>query len=180
MKKAVILVAVALLLAVVLIAGVIFIPALMNPVIEYDSRVTIDAPKADVWRAFNDDKKTKQWIKGLESIELVSGEKRQPGSRYRLVVNNEGEKVEMIETIEEVKEGELFAFTLDAEPLTDNVRVTFEEKDGKTEMVQYDSVKAKGIIWQTLFYWMQSTFQQSTQEHLERFKNLVEEEQKGR
>ena len=180
MKKPVYLVLGALLLTAVLIGGAILIPALMNPVIEYDSRVTIDAPRDAVWAVFNDDRKMTQWIKGLKSVELISGEKGKPGSKYRMIIEDGGERTEMIETVDEIKEGELFAFTLDAEPLTDKVRVTFEEKDGKTEMVQYDSVRAKGIIWQTLFYWLQSTFRESTEGHLKRFKELVEAEKKGR
>lgn len=180
MKKPILLVLSALLLALLSVAAVFFIPSILDPVIEYETRVTIDAPRPEVWETFNDDEKTKQWIEGLTIFEHVSGEPRKPGSKYRLVVDTESEKIEMYETVTEVKEGELYAFTLDAEPLTNDVRVSFEDRGGKTEVIQQDSVKGKNLFWRALFYWLQSTFKDGSRDHLERFKKLVEAEQKGR
>ncbi|REJ76198.1 MAG: SRPBCC family protein [Acidobacteria bacterium] len=180
MKKAIFLILGALAITVVLAAAVIFLVPMTTDRIEYSSSVEIDAPRSKVWAAFNNNENTVKWIEGLESIDLISGEEGKPGSKYRLIVANEGDPVEMIETVTEVKEEELFAFTLDAEPLIDHVRVTFEDKGSKTVFTQHDSIEAKNFVWKALFYWLQSTFQESTRGHLVRFKNLVEDGQKGR
>lgn len=174
MKRGILLVIIALAIALVSAAAAFFVPGLLWPTLEYESRVAIDLPRDRVWEKFNDDSKMKEWLRGLESIELVEGEKGKPGSRYRLVIENEGERVEILETMKEIRPPELYSFTLEAEPLINEVAVTFSEVDGKTEMIQKEAVTGKSLVWRSLFYWLQSTFQRNSKENLIKFKQYAE------
>jgi len=178
LKRAVILVAGALVIAVVLAAGAFFTPGLLYPTLEYESRVAIDLPRSEVWEKFNDESNMKKWLKGLESIELVEGERGKPGSRYRLVILNEGERIEIFETMREIRPQDLYSFTLDAEPLVNEVTVLFSDAGGKTEMVQKEAVTGRNIIWRSLFYWLQSTFRRNAKDNLVNFKKFAEEGRK--
>ncbi len=174
MKKAVILVLAALIVAVGSAAAVFFGMGYANPVLRYQNSVTINKPRSEVWKIFNDEARMKDWLEGLESVELVSGEKGQPGSKYKLVIAGEGENVEIYETMKEVRTEALYSFVLDAEPLTNEVEVTFADKDGGTEMVQKEAVAGKSLVWRSLFYWLQSTFQTNSKRNLENFKRIAE------
>jgi uncharacterized membrane protein len=174
MKKAIILVIAALVLSLGSAAAVFFGLGYLNPVLKYQNRVTVNKPRAEVWKTFNDESRMKDWLEGFESIELVSGEKGQPGSKYKLVIAGEGQNVEIYETMREVKPEELYSFTLDAEPLTNEVSVTFADKDGGTEIIQKEAVAGKSIVWRSLFYWLQSTFQVNSKKNLENFKRIAE------
>jgi uncharacterized protein YndB with AHSA1/START domain len=174
MKKAIILVVVALVLAFGSAAAVFFGLGYLNPVLRYESRMTINKPRAEVWKIFDDDARMKDWLEGLESIELVSGEKGEPGSKYKLVIAGQGEKVEIYETMKEIRPEELYSFTLDAEPLINDVEVIFADKDGGTEMVQKEAVAGKTLVWRSLFYWLQSSFQANSKRNLENFKRIAE------
>ena len=176
MKRAVILVIVALVLAIGLPAAVFFGFGISNPTLRYENRLIINKPRAEVWKTFTDVSNTKKWLKGLESIELVSGEKGKAGSRYKLVIANGNEKVDIYETLKKIEPEKTYAFTLEAEPLTNEVTVTFEDKGGVTEMVQKEAVTGKTLFWRSVFFWLQSTFKSNSTENLLNFQRVAEGE----
>lgn len=177
MKRATAFVAVALLLALVLGALGFFIPGMLYPTLAYENSVAIDKPRAEVWKIFNDESKMKGWLEGLETIDLVEGEKGLPGSKYRLVINSGGEKIEIYETMKEIREPELYSFSLDAEPLTNEVDVRFSDGAGGTVMTQKEVVSGKSLVWRSLFFWLQSTFEANARKNLENFKRFAEAQQ---
>lgn len=174
MKKAVLLVAAAFGIALIFAALAFFVPGLLWPTLEYESRVAVDLPRDRVWEKFNDESKMSEWLTGLQSIELIEGERGKPGSRYKLIIENEGERVEILETMKEIRPPGLYSFTLEAEPLVNEVTVTFNEADGKTEIVQKEAVTGKTLVWRSLFYWLQSTFQRNSKQNLINFKQYAE------
>jgi len=170
MKKALIIIVVVLAIA----AAGFLAPGVLRPTLEYESRVTVNKPRAEVWKLFFDEANMGKWIKGFKSIELVSGKKGEVGSKYLLIVEDESERYRLRETVTEIKPPEVYAFVLEADPLFDDVRVTFADDGGNTEVVQREKVRGKNLLWRSLFFWMQSTFTDNAQKTLERLKRFAE------
>lgn len=174
------LVLVAFALTVILTAAAVFIPPLAAPVINYEARVAVNAPVSAVWNDFTDNEKAVKWMKGLRSKELVSGEPRRAGAKYKLTFVGENGTTELYETLTRVEDQKLYNFTIDSDPLTSAVSVTFSQEGGKTRILQSGSVRGKTFLWTVVFYWLQSSFKSSDEENLQQFKNLVEAEQRER
>jgi uncharacterized membrane protein len=164
-----------LLLVIFLLIVGFFAPAVLKSELSHESRVTINKPPNEVWKKFTNSDNMGKWIQGFKSIELVSGEQDTVGSKYKITVEDDGQTFEAIETVKEFVENEKFAFRLEGDMLTDDIIVTFANKGLTTEMVQSETIVAKGILWKALFYWMQSTMSARSQSNLNNFKRFVEE-----
>lgn len=66
---------------------------------EYTTKCYIDKPIEEVIAVFEDTTKLKDWQRGLISSELIKGEAGEVGSKRRLKILLEGQKINMIETI---------------------------------------------------------------------------------
>lgn len=160
----------------VLIVGVVFLaPAFLKPSLNHANTVTINKPSDEVWKKMMDADSMGKWLKGFKSIETLSGEPGTVGSKYKIVVEEDGHHFEAIETVKEVVENEKFAFILDGDVLTNDVVVTLENKGLTTDYTQAETIKAKGIFMRAMFYWMQSEFSRRSKENLESFKKYAEE-----
>ena len=66
---------------------------------KYSCEVTIDLPREQVIELFDSADNIKKWQTGLHSFEHISGEPGQPGAKSRMVYDENGRRLEMIETI---------------------------------------------------------------------------------
>ncbi len=165
-----------LFLVVLIIAiAVIFIaPAFLKPKLNYQNTVSINKPHPEVWKKMMQSENMDKWLKGFKSIETLSGEPGTVGSKYKIVVEEDGHRFEAIETVKEVVENKKFAFVLDGEVLTNDVVVTLTDKGLTTDYTQAETVEGKGIFMRALFFWMQSEFSNRSKESLESFKKYAE------
>ena len=165
-----------ILLSIILVAVVVFFaPAVLKPTLTHESKVIIGKTPKEVWEKYTDAEKMGKWIKGFQSIEKISGETNAVGSKYKIVIEEDGERFEATETVKQIVENEKFAFELDGDMLTDDVVVTFVNKGLSTEIIQSETLKAKGFLFKALFYWMHSTMSEKSQNNLNSFKKFVEE-----
>lgn len=170
LKKILLLVFAVLVLAV----GVFLLLGFFNPTFTYETRITIDRPREDVWRLFNDETKMGVWLVGFKSIETISGERNAVGSKYRLRFSQDGRDFEMIEEMKEFRPPEAFAFHLDSDFFSDDVRVTFNDLGGKTEVIQTEHATGNNILHKSLLYWMRSHLTNGARTNLENLKKYVE------
>ena len=66
---------------------------------EYTVSVEIDLPRDRVIELFDDPDNLFKWQTGLRSYEHLSGEAGQPGATARLVFENKGRRIELIEMV---------------------------------------------------------------------------------
>ncbi len=160
----------------ILFAAAVFLaPAFLKPKLDHQNTVTINKSPEDVWKKMMDTENMGKWLKGFKSIETLSGEQGTVGSKYKIVVEEEGHRFEAVETVKEVKENEKFAFILDGDVLTNDVVVTLTNKGLITDYTQAETIEGKGFFMRAMFYWMQSSFSTRSKKNLESFKKYVEE-----
>ena len=65
----------------------------------YECEITIDLPRDKVIDLFDNPDNLPKWQPGLQSFEQISGDFGEPGAKSRLVYDENGRTIEMIETI---------------------------------------------------------------------------------
>jgi len=157
-----------------------FAVGVLKPTITYGHEITVDKPLREAWAVTKDESKYDQWLEGFQSIELIEGEKDQPGSKYRVVVdpgNGQGE-FEMIETLLDIKEFEKVEMHYDSEFMDFEHSFTHAEKDGKATVTSEGTVKAKGLMMRSMFALMEmltGSFTAQEQKNMEALKKVIEE-----
>jgi uncharacterized protein YndB with AHSA1/START domain len=157
-----------------LAVGVFLLTGLFVPSVSYQSGVEINKPRDFVWRQFTDESKTKEWMPGFKRFETISGKPLEVGSKFKLVIESEGQEYELTETNTEIRAPELFGFNLENEVLKNEVTVTFTEQNGKTLLTQDEKVTGSNIFWRAMFFWMKSSLNENSKFALNRLKVFVE------
>lgn len=147
--------------------------------VEYGSVIEINKPLKETWAVFMDDAKMDQWLEGMQDMKLVEGKMNETGSKYTFKFNEDGNLVDMKQTLTKVVPNERFEMTLASEGMmsTDMV-VTFEEKDANTTILNSHSVaQGEGMFMRSMFalMGMAGAFDKSDAEIYGKFKKLVEE-----
>jgi uncharacterized membrane protein len=164
----------ALIALILLLFVVFFTVGLLNPSLSYQTTVEINKPLDVSWSYFNDEKNMKDWLPNFISIEKLSGNPNEIGSKFKMTFIENGEEMALIETMTDFKAKEIFAFTLENEFLTNNVKVKFSELNGKTILTQEENVKGAYIFWHSMFTMMKSYFSGATKTTLEKLKGNIE------
>lgn len=153
---------------------------LLTPKVKYQSEVVVDKPIKEAWAVSQDDSKYAEWLEGFQSMELLSGNKFEVGSTYKIIVQpGDGQPpFEMIETLESIKEFDHVEMTFDSDMMDFYQKMTFEEKDGKTIIKTDNTVVGNGIIMHSMFALMEGlggTFTKQESKNQNGLKRVIEE-----
>ncbi len=159
-------------LALLLVA--FFMVGVFVPTFTYESRISVNKPAAHAFAVFIDENKTADWMTGFKSIEIISGNRGEVGSKYKLAIEENGELMEMEETITKFKENELFASKLINDVMFADVEITFVESHGQTTITASNLVEGRNWIWKSLLGLFKGNISNQSQEIYENLKQLIE------
>ena len=157
--------------------GVLFIAAgFVKPTAGYGNEIEVNKPLRESWAVYQDMSKLGDWINGFKSMELISGEKGTVGSKYKIIVHpEEGEYIELIETITSLQDQESMGLEFDSEFMTNNLLVNFSEKEGKTYIKTNATVRGKGMFMRSLMALMEGPMGNEDLKNMTALKKLIEE-----
>jgi hypothetical protein len=162
-----------LILVVGLIIGVVLIGVFV-PRQHYVSEILIDRSVETSFRIFNDSEQMGDWLEGFESIELVEGQEKEVGSKYKITVSSEGKTMIMDETLTAFEANEKVAIHLENEVMVSDNEVLFTDEDGKTRLHSEMTVEGANVFWRALFAFYKGTFEEQDKEKYEKLKTLIE------
>ena len=136
--------------------------------------VTAEKPLEYSFAIFSNPMFIGDWMTSLHSIAYISGVPYQVGNQWELAMKYDGEKYIFIQEITDFEMYNSFQFTLRNEQMHIDVRIDFEETDGKTTITSTNTVKGKNMIWRSLFPFLIGGIQQSTQHDYDNLKELIE------
>lgn len=165
-----------LLIALAIVVLIFFAIGILMPEVTYSNEVTINKPVPETFEVFIDESTMSYWVPGFKRIDLIEGEPNARGSKYRLIVEDDGEDFELIETITGFERNEFFSMTIDNEVLTNEVRVTFLPLNDQTKIVALNNVKGKGAFMKSALALMKSHFIEQGDVSYQKLKNLVEQQ----
>ena len=160
-----------------------FALGLFKSTVSYGHEITVDKPVKEAWAVATDESKFSQWLEGFKSVELIEGEKDQPGSKYKVVVNpGDGQAdFEMIQTVISFNEFESAELHFDSQFMDFEQTISYAEADGKTTIKSDSNVKGKGIVMRSMFAMMEmfgGAFTAQEARNFEALKVLINENTK--
>ena len=115
------------------------------------------------------------WLTGFESMETISGNPGEVGSKYRMIFVENGDEMVIMEEVTAFQENELFAFTLGMpNPLISDVEVKFTGDESKTEITATIHVEGKNLLWKSTLRLMKSMIANRGQGQYNKLKEIIE------
>lgn len=141
---------------------------------EYTNEITINLPRERVIELFDSSENLSKWQPGLQSFEHIAGEPGQVGAQSRLVFDENGRKIEMLETITVRNFPDEFSAIYEAKNVK-NISRNFFYADGAdcTRWVAQNEFQFGGMMI-ILSLFMRKSFPKQTQTFMEQFKNFAE------
>ena len=151
----------------------------IHPTVNYGHEITVNKSIKEAWTVQQDASKYGQWLEGFKSIDLIEGEAGKVGSKYRVIVQPEGQPdFEMIETVASVKEFDHMQLKFDSDMMLFDQTTSFVEADGKTTIKTDSKVDGKGMMMRSMFALMEmfgGAFQKQEVANIEALKKVIEE-----
>jgi len=165
---------------IIVLALAFFLAGMIKPTIYYGHEITTSKSVKEAWAVTQDDTKYNQWLAGFKSIDLISGESGEVGSKYKVVVNpGDGQSdFEMIETLVSIKEFDHVSLSFDSEMMTFEQTISHSEKDGKSTVKTESKVTGKNMIMRSMFALMDlfsGSFQAQEVKNIEALKVVIED-----
>lgn len=124
---------------------------------------------------FGNHENTIKWMNGLRSVELISGERGQPGARSRVQMVNGFISLNMTETVHVRDLPTEYSFRYDADSFTSHSRNCFKPvDDSKTIFTMSQTIKFKGALKMTGIL-AKGTIHSQMLENARSFKKFAEE-----
>ncbi|MEM7106239.1 MAG: hypothetical protein AAF502_24130 [Bacteroidota bacterium] len=156
-----------------------FAAGLLKPSVSYGHEFKVDKPIEEAWAVSQDRTKFKQWLKGFESIELISGKQNEVGSKYKVVVkpSEDEDPFEMIQTLIDYKEFESVTLHFDSDIMNFEQTISYGNADKLTSVKSDSKVIGKNLMSRSLFAVMEmltGSFSAQETENFENLKKLIE------
>ena len=141
----------------------------------YTTEVTIDLPRARVIELFDNPDNMAKWQKGFKSMETIEGEAGTAGAKSRLLYDENGREVEMIETIIRSDLPDEISFVFEAKHVRNQNENRFHETgDGTTRWVQDNEFRSTGLM-ALMAIFIRGAFPKQTLKDMNRFKAFAEQ-----
>lgn len=141
---------------------------------KYTCEVTLGLPRNRVVELFDSFENLTKWQPGLRSFEHLRGEAGQPGAKTKLVYDERGRKVEMIETIATRNLPDEFSGTYEANNVKNWIKNSFfEEGESTTRWSMQTEFQFSGFM-AILSKFMRRAFPKQTLKDMNRFKDFAE------
>ena len=136
----------------------------------------IDAGLDDVWAAYTNPDNMIRCLQNLVSHTPLSGEPGQPGAKSKLVFDENGKEVVLIETILERRDPSFLALSFEADHGVTNVVNHFEVIDAnRTRYTSWVRMSLNGFM-RFIALFIRGAIRKRTEGDMGRFKLLVESE----
>ncbi len=144
------------------------------PRLTYKIVFEVKKPVDLTFRTFMDAGLMGEWMTGFKKMETLSGRPGEIGSRYRFVFNEDGKDMFVDEEVIQMKENEVFAFSMDNEFLDGTGEFRFVEKNGATEVTYLNDTAGKNAVFRSLLALSRSRIKERNQKDFDKLKTLIE------
>jgi uncharacterized protein YndB with AHSA1/START domain len=165
-------VAILVLAAVFVLYGIAY---LIIPPTEFRVRVEVERPVGVAWHVFADESRMEDWLGGFQSLETISGEPGEPGSRHRLTFVEDGQEIAFEEEVLSRVDYEKFSFRMTHPMMTGEYEIAFEDIDARSAIVVDGKVRGEGFL-RPMMPMMRASMVERVTADYERLKRLIENE----
>ena len=142
---------------------------------KFKLELTINKPRAEVWKAFDSTENLKRWQPSLKKFEHVSGTPGQPGAVSTLTYEENDREFTLTERITFREEPNRFDGVYENEFSESVIKNTFiEQGANETLWVSETRFKFKTLLMKIIGPLMKRNFVRRTYRDMERFKEFAE------
>lgn len=153
-----------------------FLTGLIVKETNYSAEISVNKPLKEVFKLFNEPGNVQQWIPEIKSIDTLKLNPSFTGSEFKMVVDNQGQEITMIEKIMAYVPNEKITLFFDAENMLKTDNYVFTEKDGHTIITLNSSCQSDSYIMACMFPYFEGVFQEQDQTYLNNFKAYAEKQ----
>jgi uncharacterized protein YndB with AHSA1/START domain len=162
---------------VILVLLLIFLSlGLFIPKVTYETMGELEMPKEEVFALYNDMDKIKEWIPEIVEVETLVETPDKIGSEFRMIVENNGQEMEMMERVVDFVPNEKVALSFDAGMMLKKDVFTFEERGNTTLIKGSHEVEGSSYYTKCVFAFFKGPFQKIDQGYLDSFVKWAEEQ----
>jgi uncharacterized membrane protein len=140
----------------------------------YTTQITINKPVEEVFETFSNSENIKKWIPEIKSFEVINENIGKTGSSYKIVIENQGQNIEMTQKVIAYVKNEKLTLYFDAENMLKRDNYIFKEKNGNTVISVNTSCQSESYLMACMFPYFKGTFKEQDQAYLNDFKVFVE------
>jgi hypothetical protein len=142
----------------------------------YSTQVTINKPVEEVFETFSMSENIKKWIPEIKSFEVINENIGKTGSSYKIIIDNQGQDIEMTQKVIAYVKNEKITLFFDAENMLKRDDYIFKEKNGITTITSNSSCQSESYLMACMFPYFKGTFKDQDQTYLNNFKAFVEKQ----
>ena len=162
-------------LRVLVLAIVVFLTTgLLVKETTYQMSVSIDKPLDEVFAAFNDTSQLKTWMPEIQSIETLEYRLGIVGNKYKLLIVNESDTIEMNEKILAYIPNDKVTLYFEGDNMLKTEDYNFSERNGVTTITKNVVCNSDSYLMQCMFPYFKGVFLDMDQQHLNNFKVYIE------
>jgi uncharacterized protein YndB with AHSA1/START domain len=140
----------------------------------YQATVSVNKPISEVFANFNNSENIKDWIPEIKSFTVLNENPGKVGSSYKIVIENNGQEITMVEKVKAFVPNEKVTLFFDAENMLKTDDYIFTEKEGVTTIQLNATCVSDSYIMACMFPYFKGTFQAQDQGYLDSFKKFAE------
>lgn len=140
----------------------------------YQVEIQINKPVTVVFKTFNDLSKLQNWMPELKSIEVIESRPGIVGSMYKMLLENEGETMEITEKVLAYVPNKKATFYVHIDKIFKTDDCNFTARDSTTILTKNVVCKSDSYLLQCLFPYFKRTFMDADQKYLDNFKAYIE------
>ena len=143
---------------------------------KYSTTIVINQPIDKVCKLYDSEENLYKWMKGLEKIEHIEGEKGKVGAKSNLYFKMGKREMVMLETIKAMNLPEEFTAEYEAKGVFNIVKTSFEKiDDNTTKCITEHEFQFKGMM-KIIAFLMPGAFKKQSKKYMEDFKAFAESE----
>ena len=162
----------------VIIVGVLtilfFALGVITPSVNYKNEVTVNKSTSEAWAVMADESLMSEWINGYEKTELISGTPYTVGAVSKIYFDNDGEKMEVTETITAIEENKSLAMSYTMDFMNMDYELMMEEKAGVTHITSTSNVSGNGMAAKSIVSLISGPLAEQEQQNLDNLKKVIE------
>ena len=159
---------------ILLLTVVFFSLGLIFPQVTYNAEVMVNKPVTEVFRKYNDPGTLSKWIPEMKSLEIIEIKSGMVGTKMKMIIENEGQKMELMEEVIAFEENKLIGLTFNAGAMNKVDHVEFIASGETTTIKGTYTYTGSNLFYKSLFSLFKGQFQSIDQSYLNNFKAFVE------
>ncbi len=145
-----------------------------SPAIDHTAKEEVNAPLDKCWGFFKKVHRMDEWISGFKKIEIIEGFPNRPGSKFRVILEKDGEEISLVQTVIAYEEGKVFSFNMENDQVFGHTEISFEHEDGKTYIDYRQILKGTNALYNAVINIQEGQFVDQQNKDLHKLRLLIE------